>query len=215
MARFNLYVDTYSGELVGGPNNLETAYLPKLVQGDTITLRIYLLERPNTFPAPVSDSVDIYQTVNNANLSFRVAIGPKTGTAGSTVYTANPPSGAAWTRDSGNNYVEGTLPLNTAAIASLIGASESGAAWFEIEIQDGDGNYTTVFQKAVSIEAEVIESVVVASPAGETSATVGFVTGNFLKNDNTGFVITDPNTGNKCQVWYDGTNKVMHFDPIT
>jgi hypothetical protein len=203
MAQFNLYVDTYSGELVSGIANTTVTTLPRMTQGDTISLRIYLLERTATYPLS-----NPYAVINNASLSLKVAIGPKTGTAGSALYTQQ----FTWAKDATNSYFYADLPLNTAGITTLIGAAESGIAWFEIEYTQG-GYPTTALSKTLTIHAEVIETGTITVPPGQTAMTVEEADGRFLKNENTGFTLVNQTTGAKVFAYLhdDGT---VHFDPI-
>jgi len=203
MAYINLYVDTYSGELVSGVENFRAGLLPRFFQGDTISLRIYLLERTSTFPV-----IPAYAIINNALLDLKVALGPKNGTAGSTLYTQQ----LTWDKDAQKQYFFADLPLSTAAITTLIGTAESASAWFEIQYEQ-NGVPTTVLQKSVTIHAEVIESGVITVPAGLTGASVEYVNATFLKAENNGFVMVNPTTGSKIQV-YLGDDGAVHFDPI-
>lgn len=191
MAQFDLYIDTSSGELVGGLNNPSPAPLPRLVQGDTISLRIYLLARTNSYPY-----ASPFSYVSNANLSLKVALGPKTGTPGSALYTQQ----FTWQKDTNNQYFLADLPLNTEAIATLLGANATANAWLEVEYTQG-GYPTTVFQREVSIHAEVIETGSLAVPAGATAMTAEEANAIFLKRENTGFFLTNPNTGKKMFVY--------------
>ena len=204
MAKFDLYVDTVSGELVTGPNNLRPGLLPRLTQGDTVTLNIYLLARTTDYPNGVP-----LQIINNANLSLRVAIGPRDGTAGSTLDTQQ----FTWSKDSQNQYFYADFPMNTAAIATLIGAKDSDSShWFEIEV-GASGGYTTVYSQQVKVYAEVIETTPLVTPPGATAVTLEFVKATCLQNTNSGFVIVNPNTGAKVQV-YVGDDGAFHADPI-
>ncbi len=205
MAWTTLYIDTYSGDLVVGPSNNTAAPMPRFTQGDTMALRICLLARTTTYPASNPFSV-----INNSALSLRVAIGPKTGTAGSTLYTQQ----YTWDRDSNNQFFTGTLSLNTAAIASAIGSAESVRAWFEVEMTEG-GYRTTVLQKQIDIHAEVIEEAAVVTPAGATVITAEEANATFLKNENKGFVLVCPDDDSiKAYVWLDSTG-ALQVSPIT
>jgi len=204
MAQFDLYVDVLSGELVGGPANATPAALPRFVQGDTISLRIYLLQRTTTYPQGT-----LYSIISNANLSLKVALGPKTGTAGSTLYTQQ----FTWDKDAGNQYFYADLPLNTAGIASLIGSAQSASAWFEIEYTQG-GFPTTVLQKDVTIHAEVIETGTITVPAGQTALSVEEANATFLKPENLGFTLTNTTTGQKMAV-YLGNDGALKAELIT
>lgn len=204
MAYATLYIDTLSGKLVNGESNATESQLPKLVQGDTITFRIYLLERSTTFPYSAP-----YSIVNNADLSLSVAIGPKDGTAGSTLYTQQ----FTWARDAANQYFYANLPLNTANITTLLGSAATAAAFFEVQYVQ-NGYATTVYQEACTIHAEVIEAGSVVAPVGQVAATVDYVNSTFVKNENNGFVLANASTGNKVFV-YLGDDNTVHFDPIT
>lgn len=204
MAQLDIYIDTYNRTLVAGPTNLSAAPALSFVQGDTVSLRVYLLARTTTYPQSTP-----YSIINNAALSLKVALGPKNGNSGSTLYTQQ----FTWSKDAQNQYFFADFPLNTAAIATLIGAAESASAWFEIEYTQ-NGFPTTVYQASVTVNAEVIETGTLVAPAGQTTATVEYVNATFLKAENTGFVLSNPNTGAKVQVYLadDGT---VHFDPIS
>src|SRR5262245_2340011 len=110
---FSLYVDplggsaTDVGSLVVSSLNSNPAALPRFVQGDTIQMRVYVLERSSTYPL-----LGPYSIVGNGAFSLKVAIGPKDGTASSTLLTQQftcPP-------DALNQYFNVSLPLNTANI---------------------------------------------------------------------------------------------------
>jgi len=204
MAQFDLYVDVVSGDLVTGPSNGQLAAFPKLVQGDTPAFNIYLLKRTVTYPL-----TNPYSIINNAALSLKVGIGPKDGTAGSALYTQQ----FTWTRDANNQYFTASLPLNTAAIATLIGSGSNATAWFEIEYTEG-GFPTTVFQKLVTIEAEVIETGVLTTPAGATAVSLEEIIAQFLKQRNKGFIL-DSDDGSKSAYVYLGNDGALHCDPLT
>lgn len=203
MAQLDLYIDTYSRKLVSGVSNLNPGSLPGFTQGDTISLRIYLLARTTTYPQGTA-----YQIINNADLSLKVALGPKNGTSGSTLYTQQ----YTWTPDSQNQYFYANLPLNTAAIESLIGTAESARAWFEVEYTQG-GLPTTVYQEEVTIQAEVIEAASLVTPAGENPISLETAKAMFIGHETTGFVLKNVATGQKVQVYLADDGEV-HFDPI-
>lgn len=204
MAQFDIYIDTVSGETVTGPSNPASAPLPRFTQGDTMSLRIYLLARTTTYPLSTP-----FNIINNAALSLKVAIGPKDGSAGSTLYTQQ----FTWAKDASNQYFFADLALNTAAIATLLGsAAQVTSPWFEVEYTQ-NGFPTTVLSKQITLNAEVIETGTISAPAGQTAASVEYVNATFLKNENNGFVLANPNTGQKRFV-YLGDDGVVHFDPI-
>lgn len=203
MAQFNLYIDTNSGESVRGPTNSGQAPLPRFVQGDTISFRIWLLERTTSYPLGANP----YGIINNADLSLKVALGPKNGTPGSTLYTQQ----FTWAKDANNQYFYANIALNTAAINLLIGNGESASAWFEVEYTQ-NGFPATVFQQSVTIHAEVIETGSVTVPEGATAMTAEEANATFLKRTNSGFYIENATTGHKVFVYLDDNDQVQ-FSP--
>lgn len=204
MARLDLYIDTYSRGLVTGPTNATPFTLPPFFQGDTMSLRVYLLERTTTFPLGTP-----YSIISIAGMTLKAAIGIKNGTASSTIYAAQ----TSWSLNTTDNYFYADFSLATAGINSLIGSSESASSWFEIEYTQS-GFPTTVFQQQVTIHAEVNETGTLVSVPGVTYATVEYVNAAFVGKTNQGFVMENPNTGNKVYVYLHDDDTV-HFDPIT
>jgi hypothetical protein len=205
MARFDLYVDTYSGELVAGPANPALRAVPRLTQGDTVSLRIYLLERTTTHPLGTP-----YTVASVSALSLKVALGPKNGTAGSALYTQQ----FTWAKAPDNTYFFADLPLNTTAINTLIGAAESASAWFEIEYTQG-GFPTTVLQKEVTINAEVIETGSIVVPSGQTAMTAEEAHALFLTRLVQGAIVLENEASGKQVVLYVDEDGAFHADPIT
>lgn len=203
MARLDLYIDTYSRSLVVGPNNPANFTFPAIFQGDTISLRIYLLERTPTYPLTTP-----YTIATNTDLSLKVGIGPKNGTGGSSLYTQQ----FTWSKDGQNQYFYADLPLNTSGINTLIGAAESASAWFEVEYTQ-NGYPTTVFQQQVTLHAEVIETGTIEVPPGETALSVEVANNLFVKTENEGFILRNPNTNARAFV-YLGDDGALHCDPI-
>jgi hypothetical protein len=204
MAQYDLYVDTVGNALVAGPANASPADFPRLVQGDTVYFNIYLLSRTTTYPL-----TSPFAIINNSGLSIKVAIGPKDGTAGSTLLTQQ----FTWTPDSANQYFNASLPLNTANITSAIGSGQSTTSWFEIEMSQS-GFPTTVLQLPVTIQAEVIDTANIVAPGVGTTITAEEINASFLKKTNQGFVLQCPtNAAVQVYVWL-GADGVVHFDPM-
>lgn len=204
MAQFNLFVDVYSGELVTGLQNPTVAALPRLAQGDTLSLRVYLLERTQTYPESPA-----YSTILNTSLSLKVAIGPKNGTTGSTLLTQQ----YTWSKSADNSYFYADFSLNTAAITSAIGpAASTSDYWLEIEMSEG-GYTTTVLQKQVTIHAEVIDTANVTTPPGQTALTAEEASGTFLKNRFKSAIIYNETTGDEVLLYLADDGSVR-WDPI-
>lgn len=193
MAQVDVYVDSYSGDFVVGPQNPSIAPAPRFTEGDTMSMRIYLLARTTTFP------VNPYSIINNAGLTLKVALGPKTGDAGSALYTQQ----FTWGKAADNSYFFADFPLNTAGIATLIGSGERASAWFEIEYSQ-NAVPTTVLSKNVTVEAEVIETGSLAVPAGSTPLSAEEANATFLKRKISGVIYLEDvdNPGNYLALYY-------------
>lgn len=166
---FDLYVDTYSGKSVTSELDSTPANLPRFIQGDTFNMRVYLLARTKNWP--LGDNSDPankkppYLIINNSTLTLKAALGVKDGLPASTLYTQQ----FSWSKDANNQYFYSTFPMNTAAIATLIGANPSANAWFELEITDA-GLPWTVLQENITVQAEVIDTnTALTVPAGQTA----------------------------------------------
>lgn len=177
-----------------------------MVQGDVLSLRIYLLSRNGGQFGPSP-----YSIINNAGLSLRAGIGPKNGTPGSALYTSQ----FTWTVDAANTYFEGDFPLNTTGIATAIGAGESADLWFELELTNSTGFPWTVLQKKVPVQAEVIEGASVDVPAGQTAITVQDADARYLKRTNLKAIyLEDINNAGQYIVLYN-ENGTLISAPVT
>lgn len=203
MAQFTLYIDTDAGSLVSGPENPNSAALPKLIQGDTPSFRIYLLARTSTFP-----QISPYNVVDLSSLSLKVALTDPGGSS-STVYTNQ----YTWAKDGTNSYFYADLPLNTAPIATLLGSGKTASLYFEVEYTQS-AVPTTVLLQSTTIFADGIKAGSTVVPAGETALSAEVANATFLKNTNNGFTLTNPTTGHQAFV-YLGDDDTLHCDPIT
>ena len=154
--------------------------LPPFVQGDTYPLEIQIAQ-PN-----YAAGFGAYSLVNIAPFTMRVAIigHLPIGNAADTPEVLQ----VDWTKDSATNCFRGVLSLNTAAIATLLGANTSKEAYFEIELRDGStGYYQTIYPPQPTfnclIIAEAIEDGVLVGPppSGGTAMTTNEAMQLFVK----------------------------------
>src|SRR5262245_52124200 len=126
MATIDLYVDTFNKKLVAGLLDSTSVQLPKFFQGDTPTLKVYLLS-----PVTGSSLTTPYEYIPYSGITLQAAIGTRVGN--STLYYTQQ---FTWT-DSGdpdNPYFTADFPMNTAAITALLAGSGSvTSAFFEIK----------------------------------------------------------------------------------
>jgi hypothetical protein len=153
MSFHRLYIDTDRSLPVAGVSDSSVVDLPAFVQEDSLNLRITLLagfSRVSDFtPIPVS------------GITLEVALGRKIGNT-STLYTQQ----FTWTAsdDLADPYFEATLPMNTGAIATLLGANAQADAYFEVKMLDG-GLPRTVLSRLVKVQAAVIKDGGLEEPA--------------------------------------------------
>lgn len=145
MAQLTLYVNTSNNSLVAGRASTQAVDAGSLpfFYGDTLSLIIYLLQLPAGYNAqdPANSTL---QTVSTAGLQLSVWIDD--GTNGGTVYTDQ----IAFDTDAGNTYFFADLPLNTVALATLLGSSQSKTAYLQIGYVQA-GKQTTVLTRVVNI----------------------------------------------------------------
>jgi hypothetical protein len=204
VAVHHLFIDTDRGLPVMSATNSGIADLPLFVQQDTLNLRITLL----TGFSRIAD----YTVIPVADLTLHVALGRKIGNA-TTYYTQQ----FTWTpsEDLADPFWEAALPMNTAAIDTLLGSSASkSTAYFEVRLIDG-GLPRTVLSRAVTIHAAVIKDGGMSEPAEPTPLSVEAANVLFLKRDITGHIILrnedDPTIAVDIYVDSDGT---FHTDPL-
>jgi hypothetical protein len=166
----DLFINTDTGDAVRSLTDSSIVDLPPFVQENSLSLRIWLLKN---FPKAGGGSAE---AIPVAGVTLEVAIGLRTGNS-STYYTQQ----FTWTpsTDLAQPYFAAVLPMNTNAIANLLGSGSSAQAWLEVT-KIADGLPETVLQKLITIQAAVIKSgtLVVApglTPLSAEAAMAAFV----------------------------------------
>ncbi len=203
MANFNLYVDCAGGGLVNGIADMTPAPMPALFQGDTLSLQIYPLARASSYPLGAP-----FTLVGTAGLSLQVAIGTKIGNA-ATYYTQQ----FTWQTDANNTYFYANLPLNTAAITTLLGTSATASAWFAIALISS-GTPTTILEIPVTINAATIQGGALVIPPGQTPVSAEYCKATFLTRNISGAIIFSSPAGKKVAL-YASDDGTIHMDQIT
>ncbi len=203
MASFDLFIDTDGQALVGGVLNSRTVSPPSLFQGDTPTFNVRLLKRTTGFP----NSTPPYTNLGTAGFTIQAAIGDKVGIGG-TIYTQQFAWAAGGTLT--DPFFTATIPLNTAAVTTLIGAGKSADTWLEIQ-SIAAGIPTTVLEIPVTINASVIKPGQLVVPPGQTAISAEEINANFLKRLIIGAItMQDPISGTKVVIYVDATG--FHAD---
>lgn len=205
MATWDLYIDTNSGTVVTSlTNSTPVDSLPTFVQGDTPTLRVFLLIRSATYP------LNPYTIMSTAGITLQLAIGDKRGDL-TNLYTQQ----FTWTTDSGNTYFAASLPLNTAAITALLGVN-TPTAITTLEIKYLSGSLpTTVLEIPITINAAVNKPGAITVPAGQTAISAEEVKASYLQRTIHGPIyLVNDNIGKKVAL-YLGDDGTVHMDPVT
>ncbi len=206
MAQYDLLIDLQSGEPVIAVDNPAAAPLPPFVQGDTLNLRIFLLNRTSTYPVSTP-----YTLLNVAGIgALQVALGDKIGNA-TNYYTTQ----FTWTADTVNNCFTAALPMNTAAITTLIGANPSASTWLEVKYLVA-GLPTTVLEKQITIQAAVIKAGGLPPlPPGLTPLSAEYANATFLPRQVQGAITLVSPDGTKKLALYIDNDGTFHTDPIS
>lgn len=123
------------------------ANLPPLFQSNTQAFIIMVVDQDPSNP------LGGYVLADLNGVGLRMAIGAKPqGTTGPTPATVE----TGWIWDATNKWYTGTLALNTAAIDTLLGASDTVQAYIEINTTEATGR-TTILQKTFTLNAVVDE----------------------------------------------------------
>lgn len=157
-AQLDLYIDTTDNAFIGGLNttaNVNPFDLP-LFYGDTISLRIYLMDKLQT----TNPSIFPYEILGTAGLQLFLYLDD--GLVAGTIYTQQ----ITWSTDANNQYFYANLALNTAALATLLGSATSRECYLKIGYVQG-GLQTTVISRQVQIGVG-IPSVALVVPPGQT-----------------------------------------------
>lgn len=174
MAQFSIYIDVVNNLVIGGIGigQGQAASLPPFVEGDTPSYQIFLC-------TPTNNPLTPYTLMPIGGLSLQVAIGDKIGNV--TNYYTTQFVWAPSTDPTQPNYFFATLPLNTAAITTLIGGASSAQSTFEVKYLQ-NGVPTTVLSQQITIQATVIKNGGVVVPPGLTALSAEVANATFLKN---------------------------------
>lgn len=126
--------------------------LPPFTKYETVPIEIVIVE-----PDLTSRRLDGFSRVDISNLSLSVAIHSGFDTAAPLAYQST------WAKDEVLNVFSGELALNTALLNTYLGSSETKAAYFEIEIQEG-----TARQKIIIVPITLQNAVTQVSSVAQT-----------------------------------------------
>lgn len=170
MASITLFIDTTNDSLVAGLTStqvFDAGSLP-FFYGDSPTINIYLLTRVYT----AGQSGYTFAAPNNTGLSVQLFLDD--GLVGGTIYTFQ----TVFVPDVNNSFVTATLPLNTPALATLLGSNTNASCWMKIGYLK-NGVPTTVLSQRVNIGVG-LPNVVPVVPAGQTAISAETASATFV-----------------------------------
>lgn len=204
MPNTSLIIETLNNEAIVSVTDATIAALPAFVQGDTHAFRVYLVR--------ASAGTTTLTRIPTVGLDIQMAIGRKVGNA-STLYTQQ----FTWTAstDLADPYWSASLPMDTAAITTLLGANDHASAWFEVKLFE-DGVPTTILSKSVQVQAAVIKTGSVTEPAVPTPLSAEVASATFVSKSGIvgGLNITSPDGTVTALIWL-GNDGVLHCDPLS
>jgi hypothetical protein len=148
MAQLTLYINTSNNTLVSGQQNTQPigSSLP-LFFGDTLSLKIYLLQTPEGYNATDPSNSGL-ETVPTAGLQLVLYL--TDGKDDGTIYTQC----VNFVEDATGSFFTGQLALNTAALQTLFGNNKTASCYLQVGyIQDGLN--TTVLNMPVTLQVGI------------------------------------------------------------
>lgn len=177
--------------------------LPGFVQGDTIALKIGLVEDDD------SQGEGYLSELTISGYSCKAAIGTEGGTTLTSATLSVDGSGLRFT---------GTLPLNTTAVDTLFSGSETSefVRTFELEFTDGTGTQT--IKRKVKLFGELITSTLTDTPSPDTAIGKNEANNLYLKrgeNDaGAGFILVSPDGNRKAYIYLTNQGQ-LDVSPLT
>jgi len=142
----SLYIDAQNRKLVSGATNATPITLDGFIREDTVSLVITLLMPTGSITSP-------FTLVDISNLTMKVALGERDGTANALQ--------TSWTKDTtaGVMTFSGNLVIHTTEIDDLLTAASGDTIeqWLEVEVQDS-GKIWTLLQYKQTITKDVIRN---------------------------------------------------------
>lgn len=205
MSQVELKLDYYSGNPIVSLDDGSNPGLPHFEQGDSMKMRVWLVER-------TGDGGFTY--LSNVGITLFAAIGtlltdPPVYLTNQGTWTANP--------DIADPYFEAILPLNTSAInTALTAAAVNGKKFitvdFGITFTNSDGQRSAIL-KTINVYKALIVPGALEVPAGQTPLSLEVANALFLTHDVLGPVTLRNATGQSTSLYVD-TDGAFHADKI-
>lgn len=131
--------------------------LPPFNKYENVPFEVVIVE-----PDPSAIGPPGFARIDISNLSLGIALNDTLDDATPLAYQNT------FTKDEELNLFTGSLNLNTAALNTWLGSSDSKQGYFEIELQEGSSNTSKIYQVGVTVKNSVLQvGATVPSPADE------------------------------------------------
>jgi hypothetical protein len=206
VAEADIFIDCDQAAVVTSATDSGRKLLPRIVQGDTILLRIRLLKN---FARSSG-----YEEIPTSGLTLQVALIRGVLTSSASVEDSIVASQYTWTEGDDGLYFEAELALNTEEIDTALGSSNSFDAILEVKYLRS-AVPTTVLQQAVKvwragIEPDSVMAVVEPTPLSAEAAQATFVR---VVDETRPIYLMNSSSGVRCKLWID-TDGTFHADPV-
>lgn len=208
MALLKLVVNRAAGTLVRSQSNPAAFVIPPLVQGDTISLEISVVEdNPSAGIGRVS-----YVGLGGHSLKVGIGADPK-GDGSITPFAL----ATTFTLNTEQTAFTGTLALTATALTTWLGTATSKQGWLEVELYDTSASrYETIYGGPVTIRAQLLAvGSTVALPTdyalGAAQAAATYVRKVGAAGES---IILTSSDGTKQVLLYVDDDGSFHADPI-
>lgn len=208
MALLKLVAHRAAGTLVRSQSNPSAYSLPPLVQGDTISLQVSVVEDNPTA------GIGRVSYVNLGAYSLKVGIGSVPLGDGSVSPFA---LATAFTLNAEQNTFSGSLALNATALTTWLGTASTKQAWLEIELYDtASAEYETVYGGTVTIRAQLLAVGSTVTLPGDTALGSSEAAATYVRKygEAGGSIILTSPDGTKQVMLYVDDDGSFHADPI-
>jgi hypothetical protein len=144
-----LWCDITNGKLVLGLNDNQTPFrFENIFQGSSIPFKVFLVK-----PVPGAVGRPFFSQVAIDNVLLRMTVGPRAGAESILAYQDTWTKQTALDTEGKSGYFYAALDLNTTALNTAIGSSETYATYLELQISEG--SWRPVAQTSMLVTAVV------------------------------------------------------------
>lgn len=199
MPTLNLFINTQTGQLVKGFRDPAPVTIPKIIQGDTLSISITLLEwsELGLFSGTPFTKVAV------SGLSYRVGIYDQD----SDPSASTPPIYQnSWTLDTTNNKATGVLSIGASDVQTMLGSALEVEKKLSISVDGTTERHSWSYP--VTLRAHVIPNATTPPTPADEYLTKNQSDGRYLRTENKGFILVSPDGSQKRFMWLTNDGEV-------